>query len=360
MKPQSSENVLHARWLSETLEGPLPEETQSTCSACPMCLPAAEIGRSPVRAFSPNTKCCTFWPTLPNYLVGAILSDTTTGGAEGRRRVAPGAMSADVTPLGIGPSQAYQAMYSALSVSSFGVSEDLRCPYYEAGQCTVWKYRNGVCATWFCKPDRGSGGERVWREVHSLLGHIERTVALWCARSLGIPPAGLAAFPRQADGAGSLRQPSKGEEHRLSALWGRHSVDINNYYVQCSELAADLHGNDLVRLGGIECEVRLEAVRQALRRLDTSDMPRLLVPGPLRVLARDSDQVIVASYKTTDPQRVNSALFARLGDSFNLSPEAFTAHLQKTAAVSLSEPDLRRLLDLEILTESPDMSSGRP
>ena len=37
--------------------------------------------------FEPSTKCCTFLPELPNFLVGAMLADTDPAAAEGRASV---------------------------------------------------------------------------------------------------------------------------------------------------------------------------------------------------------------------------------------------------------------------------------
>src|SRR6476661_2494548 len=67
----------------------IPRETKATCDDCAMCdqsraVPSVD-GLN--RLFRPDTKCCTYHPKLPNYLVGALLSDEDPAMAEGRRRI---------------------------------------------------------------------------------------------------------------------------------------------------------------------------------------------------------------------------------------------------------------------------------
>ena len=53
---------------------PIPVEQYADCMNCHMCKPNDAV--KDVRTFSEKTKCCTFKPIIPNYLVGAILNDT--------------------------------------------------------------------------------------------------------------------------------------------------------------------------------------------------------------------------------------------------------------------------------------------
>ena len=78
---------VYAGLLPGFFDHPAPEEKKATCDACAMCPPAGEPTVEGVVYFRPDAKCCTFTPRLPNYLVGAILSDPNPAMAEGRRRV---------------------------------------------------------------------------------------------------------------------------------------------------------------------------------------------------------------------------------------------------------------------------------
>src|SRR5690606_27951837 len=71
-----------------------------------------------------------------------------------------------------------------LAAERFGRDPDLHCPYYlqeAGGLCGVWRHRNGICATWYCKHDRGARGQRFWQALEVLLTVIERELGHWCA-----------------------------------------------------------------------------------------------------------------------------------------------------------------------------------
>jgi hypothetical protein len=141
---------LYARWMAELLAGPIPDETAATCDRCAMCVPDA------ARSFRPDTKCCTFLPTLHNFLVGRVLADSDPESATGRATViARMQKKVGVNPLGLGPTRAHNLIYEDGGHAVFGKSRALLCPHYLDGMCGVWKHRESTCATWFCKYVRG-------------------------------------------------------------------------------------------------------------------------------------------------------------------------------------------------------------
>jgi hypothetical protein len=64
-----------------------PREEKATCSNCAMCAPPGAPPAPEVVYFRPDIKCCSFHPTLPNYLIGGVLRDERPDMAEGRRRL---------------------------------------------------------------------------------------------------------------------------------------------------------------------------------------------------------------------------------------------------------------------------------
>src|SRR5262245_3435778 len=118
--------------LPEWFANPLPEERHATCSACAMCPPAAPM-LPPDAYFSPDTKCCTYHPSLANYAVGGLLCDESAQGAEGRARIERKLTQREgVTPRGIAPSAKYRLLYRH-GTAGFGRSGALVCPYLDTG-----------------------------------------------------------------------------------------------------------------------------------------------------------------------------------------------------------------------------------
>src|SRR5580692_10598849 len=85
MIPEATLPALYAPWLRIVAGGPIPAEVKATCDRCAMLAPPS--ARTDVVHFRPETKCCTFQPSLPNFLAGRILSEPDPSMAEGRKAV---------------------------------------------------------------------------------------------------------------------------------------------------------------------------------------------------------------------------------------------------------------------------------
>ena len=156
-------------------------ETRATCDTCAMCN-HGQIAPVAMDYFRPDAKCCTFHPGLANYLVGAIFADTSDELAEGRRRLrAKIAARIGVTPSFIASPRKYNVIYAAArGAGFFGRSKNMLCPYFDEendGRCTVWRYRESVCSTYFCKYTAGKPGWQFWDTMKGYLSHVERSLA---------------------------------------------------------------------------------------------------------------------------------------------------------------------------------------
>jgi hypothetical protein len=88
------------------LGGPVPAETNATRHNCAMLAPPGDSGDG--LYFNPATRCCTYFPELPNFLVGRILVDDDPALAAGRARVEASLESVTCTPRGLHPPAAQQ------------------------------------------------------------------------------------------------------------------------------------------------------------------------------------------------------------------------------------------------------------
>jgi hypothetical protein len=227
--------------------------------------------------FSAVVKCCTYLPTLPNYLVGAILEDPEVdprGKESILRRIERGVA---VTPLGLGQTGAFKQVYETGLPEVFGRAEALRCPHYlDDGGCGIWKHRNSICTTWFCKHQRGQVGFQFWMAFRDLLTAIESELTVWAAGQAGIPAAVLAELIRQPPPsarrplAEELTEEPSGTVH--AKLWGNWRGRETEYYVETARLIAGLSWKDVLKLGG--SRLRLLA-RHVMDRYAALLMPTL-------------------------------------------------------------------------------------
>jgi len=330
----------YAAWISDLLGGTLPEEQVATCERCVM--QAGEVPEG--YRFRADAKCCTYVPALPNFLVGAALRELPPGPARAgleRRMAAP----AVCTPHGLDVADDERRRYLAIvRTETFGRDPGLRCPHYlveAGGLCGLWAHRNGVCATWFCKHERGAAGQRFWQALEAVLTLIERELSHWCACQLlyrTAPPG-----PPRPDA----------DELPEWAAWAPHADD---YYRRAAALVDELGWPEVQAIAGpelIPAAAALHAAHAALqpappRPAALVQLRRPLVPGDLRVSHRDPARTRVVTYSDSDPLDLPTEIVDLLPRFDGRAAELVLAELAAEGVV-LSPELLARLLDFAVL-----------
>jgi hypothetical protein len=354
----SSLPPLYAPWIDEVLGGPLPEERHATCSTCSMCKPAAaKAATASLTLFDPATKCCTYVPTLPNFLVGLILNDDDPAAIAGRasieQRIAAGV---GVTPLGLQSDPRYALIYKHVGSELFGRTTGLRCPHYlpaDGGQCGIWRHRNAVCATWFCKYERGRVGKRFWDALLLLLTMVERHLGLWAAGELGEPIDGLgpALLPYYATMV-------PGPMSTWSQRWADRPPD---FYRESAQLVEALTWTEVRKIGGPELALAVGQLRAAYGTMQTDEVPRYLRLGAVGTVARDDGNAAFIGYNPNDmvllPNPVADAI--ERFDGRRLT-DRVCAEIGSEAGTSLDRATVRRLIEFGVLVGMPTSEeSGR-
>ncbi len=220
----------------------IPPEPFSDCLNCPMITKeGVEPGKDLNRPFSPYTKCCTFIPRLPNYMAGAILSDPDPQMNEGRKRLAAKiASGAGVYPNGVYPTPAWHRYYIENGPLEFGRNREMLCPYFTEGKynCTIWKYRESICALWFCKHLAGIRGRKFWNAVIGYMKFMQDSLINVSAHLCGlqaIDPYNEGERPR-------YEEPVNSEEavRRYADLWNDWKGREEQYYIRCFEIVSSL------------------------------------------------------------------------------------------------------------------------
>lgn len=280
------------------------EERKATCDACVMCAPEGAEKSRQRDFFRPDIKCCTYHPRLPNFLVGAILSDDTPEGAEGKRRArALIRQKTGVTPEFLGPSRKYSALLDAGRYAAFGRSMALRCPYFHEEQtnCTIWRYRKSDCAVFYCKYDAGADGQAYWRGLGGYWHLLEtRTAALLRERVSDAVEQPAFQADRMSLEELEDRPPSSVDYARW---WGPYAGDEEAFYRACFEQAKQLDDDDARSLlGDKEAKRRLRVVETTHGQLERPVFPeRLRVNPELETFDGPEGVRIVASYSRYEP-----------------------------------------------------------
>lgn len=239
----------YSHWLSARL--PLTvEETLATCDACAMVSPSG-LTRDP-GPFDGTLKCCTYFPFVPNFGLGAMLES----GASLRIQVA--ARSGLMLPLGLFASPEREQLSRELGPEAFGQRRELLCPFFDTAAlgCSVWRNRPGVCTTYFCKSDRGAAGLEFWADIETYLNQFEWTLANEVVLRMGftLDEIEMSEAAMLTDGPGEER------DFLISRAWAEWSTRREEFLLECTRRARTITGKELDTILGpelLEFEARL-------------------------------------------------------------------------------------------------------
>jgi len=350
---------LYNGWVAQLLEGVIPRESRATCHDCAMCSPAAVQSRPRGYYFDPSVKCCTYLPTLPNFLVGRILSDDDPAVWSGRmaveRKIREGVVA---TPLGLGTPPAFSVLYDKMEASAFGRSRTLRCPYYveDGGRCGIWRNRNSVCATFFCKHVRGQLGHAFWRHsLLPLLRLVERDLTCWCLLQLEFEPDSLRLLTNLSEEgeeltAESMDNQARAERHKqLWAGWNGRECD---FFVKCAELVAGLSWSDVLQICGPQVQTYARLTQQAFAKLTTDGVPSKLTAGPMQIVQMQQSTTRVSTYSPLDPVEVPNIVMACLQYFDGRPVSEVVDTIAANTGIRLELSLVRKMVDFELLVPS--------
>lgn len=257
--------------LPEIFNTEIPPEPFSDCQNCPMVSSSAEDTDSEQSLpFNPETKCCTFTPRIPNYMAGAILSDNDPAMLEGKKRITERIRSGrGIYPNGVYPTPEYTRLYTQRASREFGRNSELVCPYFTGGRynCTIWKYREAICALWFCKHLASARGREFWKVVIDYMKYMQESLINTSAYVCGLEPV---------DPYGEGGRPGYNEPHdaadagnNYAALWKQWAGHEEEYYIKCHEIVTGLEDDviRMIQLKAVQLARKIEGLAQDIIKL---------------------------------------------------------------------------------------------
>jgi len=351
---------VYAPLFSDVFDRPEVVETRATCDTCAMCN-HGQIAPVAMDYFRPDAKCCTYHPGLANYLVGAILADTSEELAEGRRRIrAKIAARIGVTPSYVAPPRKYNVIYAAArGAGFFGRSKNMLCPYFDEendGRCTVWRYRDAVCSSYFCKYTAGKPGWQFWDTMKSYLSHVERSLAHYSAVSVdpSVSEPQLERFALTVEDVED-RAPNDADY----AFWwgkGKWVGREEEFYIACYERVRALQKAEFAKNVDDSPDGRglLAKLEAKYDEIASPKLPPILIRATQLRKREAGENVVVTTYNPFDAFSVEKELFDVL-EMFRADQtvEENLARLDKEKDVQLA-PELVQYLFLHGVLAPPE------
>ncbi|MGB0522461.1 MAG: hypothetical protein ACPGJS_05850, partial [Flammeovirgaceae bacterium] len=314
------------------LEIEIPQEKFADCANCHHCISS----NNPLY----HTKCCTYHPVLPNYMVGAILSEERTHLTEGKRRTrAIIQQKLGVTPYGIIPPVKHDTLYRAevkekfVTPVSAEVADQLRCPYYQQGSCTIWSHRTELCSTFFCITTSGKAGKQFWNVFTKYFRAIEHKLSLHALLELGYSVAAIQTRPIDAMELKLDNEAGEFNQALYQELWQAWEGREEAFYIACYEAVKKLNPADVENMLGLEEQVLAKKVALQAERSMSSQLPDLLELVPHDDLLNNVSQEVytIVTQDETIQFSALQYLFMKSFDgktsTYDVLRRAYAAHL---------------------------------
>ncbi len=217
-------------------------EKRATCDDCLMARSAGGF------AYKATLKCCTYFPFLYNFQVGAILTEAKAP-SEIVEKLKGFIKTDQAQPLGVAADYHYQKKFLKRGTEAFGRDPELLCPYFDKKhfRCGIWTWRGGVCTSFYCESSYGIKGIEFWREFEKYFLLLESTLSFDALLNLGFDEVEgrscLMALPKTAIKAFRFNKN----------LWQEMGVDRVELYIKTFQYINSLSSQNLQKLLGEEC-----------------------------------------------------------------------------------------------------------
>ncbi len=355
---------VYGHLLSEFFDKPKVVETRATCDRCSMC---DHGDPSPVAMeyFNADTKCCTFTPVIPNYLVGAILADDSPEMAEGKRRIkAAIAKRIAVTPTHLSRPRKVTLLMTGYG-DVFGRTKSLLCPYYDgdnpAGSCTIWRHREVVCMTYYCKYSGGMRGYEFWTALHRYLSFVQRVLAQSAMRMVD-PSVVEPRFKRNMLTLEDMEDlPPKESDYK--AWWGQWVGREEEFYLKCHEWLKRVSPAEFAKHID-ESKEGKELYERLIAKYEVNQsklLPRSLVRNARMQENHVGDKVVVTTYHRYDSFALDKELFEVCGMfRADQTVEENLARLEQEEGIQLTPDLIEYLVGAGVLVEPKKQTTQTP
>ncbi len=344
--------LLYQRWVEELLPAGIPREREATCLDCAMCSHHAPHLESGIGFYNRSTKCCTYFPDLPNFLAGRAAANDNPGGAALRSIIEnENDTRGTATMRAVQPNAKWATVYAHHHKDGFGRDPEMLCPYAiekdsETGPlCGIWQQRNSVCSTWFCKHGRGTTGTRFWRAVQGLFGSLEWSLSWWA----------IAEVLERPDAVVSVGEPRVNDLNRITLrrdAWEHWRGSRLDFYNACADRVESLSAMEAITIAGMDARLFHMELGTRFEELRSGHVPDRLHIAPYNILKQDDQRSTLQALTCTEPLQAPAVLLPLLRYFDGRPTDEVLEEIREETRIRLDPGLLRRLYDFGILEKA--------
>ncbi len=344
--------VLYQRWATELLPSGIPREREASCLDCAMCTRSAAPLDSGMGYYNRATKCCTYFPDLPNFLAGRAADQDNPGGAALRSIIENENDTRGTASMrAVQPNAKWATVYAHHHKDGFGRDPEMLCPYAiekdsETGPlCGIWQQRNSVCSTWFCKHERGITGTRFWRAVQGFFASLEWGLSWWA----------IAEVLEQPEAVVSVGEPRVNDLNRITLrrnAWEHWPGSRLAFYRACAARVESLSAQEAIAITGMDARLFHLELNSRFAELLSTAVPERMSTAPYNILSQDEHRSTLQALTCTEPLQAPTVLLPLLRYFDGRPTEAVLASIREDTRIRLDPGLVRRLYDFGILEKN--------
>lgn len=345
--------TLYQRWVARWLPDGIPREQNATCMDCAMCAVESAPPGTDIGFYERSVKCCSYFPDVPNFLVGRALAGDNPGAAALRAFIDGNDERFVATLRQVHPNTKLSVLYDSHGKQGFGRDKDLLCPYAftldesTGPLCGIWGQRNGVCSTFFCKHGKGQRGFQFWQTLRGLLTTLEWSLSWWAI-------AEILERPEAAYTAGASRVSDRNGLALLPDAWRHWTGSRSAFYEACAARVESLSPDDVIALAGTDARLYLGELKGRYSDMVDTEPPARLRAAPFNVLHQDGARATVQALTCAEPFEAPAALLPLLRFFEGRPTETTLGSILEEQRVRLDPKLVRRLYDFGILELAPE------
>lgn len=268
--------TIYHTFLTDFLDLEIPNEDIATCSSCTLC----KSDKSPYL----DIKCCNYFPQMPNFLLGGILKENEF--EFGKKQIKSIIKSkVGTTPYGILPGKKFTLRQNEVLKKKelFNTKQenaDQKCPYYDHGRCSVWKYRESLCVTFYCSSIGGKNGDDFWAKLNGFLKLVEQKLSQYALLKLNWDSTLLEVKELKTESFDFENLQSKVNKEKFNNLWQDWAGKEEELYLKSYSLIQELSREEFISIMGLDYEIYKLAIFKLAETFNANRYPEFLRLNP--------------------------------------------------------------------------------